>query len=74
MARRADPERISEARRAALRNRLVDEDRLPPELADLWTLGWMTEAGDQGRDRLSASFWDGAREWILEQRGAKQRP
>jgi hypothetical protein len=36
MTRRASPERIYEARRAAIRNRLTDEHRMPPEVAEQW--------------------------------------
>jgi hypothetical protein len=70
LSRRPDPERIFEARRAAITNRLVDEDRVPRELAEQWIRGWELEADDRGLQRQSASFWDDARAWILEQRRA----
>jgi hypothetical protein len=59
VSRRADPDRIYQARRAAIRNRLTDEDRLPPELADVWIAAWEVEAADRGIERYSAAFLGG---------------
>jgi hypothetical protein len=68
VSRRPDPERIYQARRDAIRNRLIDQERIPPELVELWIRAWELEAGDRGLDRLTAAFWDGAGEWILGRR------
>jgi hypothetical protein len=72
MAGRPDPERIYQARRAALLARLTQEDRMAPELADVWVAAWEVEAADRGLERHSPAFWTDAREWILERR--RRRP
>jgi hypothetical protein len=74
LTRRADPERIYQARRDAVRNRLTDEHRMPPELADQWLRAWEVEAADRGLERLRAEYWDGASEWVVEQRSARKAP
>lgn len=71
MSRRSTPDRIDEARRAATRNRLIDEDRMPPDLVDVWIAAWEVEAADRGLERHSAAFWEGARDWILRSRGRR---
>jgi hypothetical protein len=68
LSRRADPERIYIARRDALLHRLIDQDRIPRELAEQWLRAWELEAVDRGLERLTAAFWDRAGEWVLERR------
>ena len=43
MARRADPERICQARRDAIRNTLTGSG-MPPEMAERWSVAWEIEA------------------------------
>jgi hypothetical protein len=72
VSRRADPERIYEARRAAIRNRLIDEHRMAPELAEQWIRAWEVDAIDRGIERHSSVFWDGAEAWVAEKRSDRQ--
>jgi hypothetical protein len=51
MARRADPERIYLARRAATFRRLVDDDHLGELDAEHWIAAWEREAEASGRQR-----------------------
>jgi hypothetical protein len=68
MSRRADPERLYESRRAAIRNRLLDEFRVPTDLVDVWLAAWEIEAVERGLHRTTGAYWDGAVEWINERR------
>jgi hypothetical protein len=70
MARRADPERINQARRAAIRNVLIDESRMPPATADEWIAKWETEATNRGMTPGS-DYWTIGLVWIKEQRRRK---
>lgn len=67
MARRADPDRIHRARRAAVRNRMVDEFRLSQDAADRWVSAWEERCAVAGIDRASPDYWMDAAGWILEQ-------
>jgi hypothetical protein len=71
MARRADPERIKEARRAAIRNVLIDESRMSPEVADEWTAKWEAEALRKGIEP-SSEYWNIGLVWMSEQLGRKR--
>jgi len=55
MRRRADPERIHLARRAAIRNVIMQSRGLDPELAERWCDAWEAEAALQGLKLGSAS-------------------
>ena len=72
MARRADPERIHEARRAAIRNRLIGSGK-DPDLAERWCDAWEAEAALQGIAR-SSDYWDAGKLWIDAQCAARKRP
>jgi len=72
VARRADPERIYQARRHAIRNRLIGQGNLEDQ-AEAWIVAWET-AGDGRPDRLSAAFLDEAINWIQSERAARRRP
>lgn len=64
MTRRADPERIYLARRAAT-FAILTQTRAIDELdAEHWIARWEREAERQGLDRLSADFWATGRDWI----------
>ena len=66
MARRADPKRIDAARRAAVRNVLIDENGMSPDLADTWITSWEAEAAGRGLVR-SSEYWTLGLVWIHEQ-------
>jgi hypothetical protein len=70
MARRADPERIHQARRAAVRNGLTDYG-MPLEEAEAWCDSWEIEAAKREvqRDR---DYWTVGSAWIAEQRAARR--
>jgi hypothetical protein len=63
MARRADPERINQARRAAIRNALTSEG-MPQELAETWCHSWEVRAAELGLDRLTSDYWTLGLAWI----------
>jgi hypothetical protein len=70
MARRADPERIHQARRAAVRNGLTDYG-MPLEEAERWCDAWELEAAGRGLPK-DAAYWEAGEAWMSEQR-AKRR-
>jgi hypothetical protein len=72
MSRRADPERIDVARRAATLGRLVG-DGVPNETAEAWIAAWDEEAARRGVSR-GAEYWDAAWAWIAEERQTRGRP
>jgi hypothetical protein len=71
MARRADPERIFQARCDAIRNVLTgSEMRL--EIAERWCDAWVLEATRRGSPRDGA-YWRLGSEWIAGERGLDDR-
>jgi len=68
MTRRADPERIYQARRAAARNTLAGTG-MPIETAERWCAAWEAEAASRwlARDR---DYWDLGWDWIEAERAA----
>ena len=72
MTRRADPERIHQARRAAIRNILISGGK-DPEIAERWCDAWEAEAVLQGVDR-GRDYWDAGKHWIDAQCAARKRP
>ena len=70
MARRADPERIFQARRDAIRNTLTGSG-MTPEMAERWCDAWVLEAAGRGlpRDR---TYWTAGAEWIASERAARR--
>jgi len=72
MTRRADPDRIQEARRIAIRNRLTGSG-MDPEVANRWCDAWETEAAlrDVKRD---GDYWEAGRTWIDGQCAARKQP
>jgi hypothetical protein len=56
MSRRADPDRIYLARRAAQFRRLVDDQHIEELDAEHWIRAWEREAESRGVDRLAGSF------------------
>ena len=72
MAHRADPERIYQARRAAIRNTLISSGK-EPEVAERWCDAWEAEAAVQGISRNS-DYWDAGKFWIDAQCAATRTP
>jgi hypothetical protein len=72
MSRRADPERIYEARRTANRNRLIREC-VTESTADAWIAAWEDEAARRGLKRGQA-FWQVGWAWIRAERQRQARP
>jgi hypothetical protein len=70
MARRADPERIYQAGRAAIRNRLLSEG-VSPERTEFWLTAWELEAATRELP-TSGDFWTVGDAWIAEQRAARR--
>jgi hypothetical protein len=62
--RRADPERIYEAKLAGLRRRIVDGWRQSEAAADELLLEWEQEASARGINRREPAYWDQAARWI----------
>jgi hypothetical protein len=74
MTRRADPDGIYHARRAAMVRRLADEAGLEDREAHAWIDRWEDEAATLGLDRHTRRFWEEADRWIAEQRRRGKRP
>ncbi len=72
MTRHPDPERIHEARRAAVRNTLAGTG-MPIETAERWCEAWEADAERRGlaRDR---DYWDAGWNWIEAERAARRSP
>jgi hypothetical protein len=66
VSRRPDLKRINEARRAAVRNVLIDENRMAATVADAWVREWESEARGRGHE-LDAEYWTIGLAWIHEQ-------
>lgn len=66
MARRADPQRINQAREDATRNRLM-QSGMSRERADEWLARWAVQAGQDGLTP-DAGYWDAGWKWIEERR------
>jgi hypothetical protein len=72
MARRADPKRIHQARRTAVRNSLTDYG-MPREDVERWCDAWELEAAMRDLPRDS-NYWTVGSAWIAEERAARRRP
>jgi hypothetical protein len=68
MARRADPKRIDQAKRAAIAGRLGDSG-MQAETVERWLVAWEAV----GEDRPDRDFWDRGFAWVSEQRAAGRR-
>jgi hypothetical protein len=73
MSRRADPQRIYEAQRAGIRQRLIVQGVIPAT-ADSWITAW--EAETSGREDLGRGgrYWDAGWNWIAEEREKRAKP
>jgi hypothetical protein len=68
MTRRADPDRIHQARRAAIRNTLTDSG-MSPQTAERWCDAWVLEATGRGLPHDGA-YWQVGADWIAAERAA----
>lgn len=74
MSRRADPERIYQARRAALRERLISTGMLP-DVADRWIAHWEARGHPASPTAWNAGFvWASAFDWITDLHARGLRP
>jgi hypothetical protein len=73
VSRRADPERIYQANRIAIRNGLTDYG-VSLELAERWCDAWEAEAASRNIERLTRDYWTFGSAWIREQRQARREP
>ncbi len=62
MSRRADPENIYLARRAAVLS-ILTTSGVSRERAELLVREWEADAEARGVPRLDRTFWEGAAEW-----------
>jgi hypothetical protein len=67
MGRRSTPERIYQARRAAMVARLIQVGRKSPEAAESLVTAWEAEAASRRLDRFSDAFRDESEAWLREQ-------
>jgi hypothetical protein len=67
MARRADPQRIFQARRDAIRNTLTGSG-MSLEDAERWCSAWEVEAASRGLPRDGA-YWQVGAQWIAAEPG-----
>lgn len=72
MGRRGDPERIHQARRAAIRNRLISTGK-DPDIAERWCDAWEAEAALRDMKR-NGDYWEAGKLWIDAQCAARKRP
>jgi hypothetical protein len=72
MGRRSSPDRIYEARRAAVLSRLIQERRLSEQRAEGLVAAWEAEASERGLRRDSAGFWFDADPWLAGQLKTKR--
>jgi hypothetical protein len=70
MGRRADPERIHEARRYAVRNGLTDYG-MALEDAERWCDAWVLEATGRGLPH-DFDYWTFGEAWIAAERAARR--
>jgi hypothetical protein len=61
-------QRIWDAQRSGLRNRLRDQWRLSEERAETFLAAWEDEAASRGLRKLSEGYWAAAEDWLTEAR------
>ena len=72
MSRRADPARIDQARRAAIRNRLTGEG-VTEATAEAWIAAWDAHAAEHGLEP-GRVYWERGWEWITAERRQPLNP
>ena len=70
VGRRADPERIFQARRAAVRYSLMDYGMDEPT-ANRWCDAWELKASGRGYSK-DATYWQAGHEWFAAERAARR--
>jgi hypothetical protein len=70
MARRSDPERILQARRAAIRNTLTGSG-MSLEDAERWCDAWGFEAAGRGLPK-DGDYWTAGAAWIAAERAGRR--
>ena len=73
MSHHDDPGRDHLARRAAIRDVIMESKGLNTDVAERWCDAWEAEAALQGLDR-DTTYWDAGRAWIDTQCDARKRP
>lgn len=73
MARRPDPHRIHEAKRAATVERLVSAG-IGRGDAEPWVAAWEREAEAQGLPRTDHDYWEAGMTWIAMRRALDRKP
>lgn len=73
MARRADPERIHQAKRAGTLAGLVDQHRVPRDKAEALIAAWEVEAEHRELARTNNDYWSTGRVWMLERRAQDRK-
>lgn len=73
MSKELRDERIHQARRAAIRNRLLTGTGMDRDVAERWCDAWEAEAALQ-RIARNSDYWDTGRLWIDAQYAAGKPP
>jgi hypothetical protein len=66
-------ERIHQARRAAIRNRLISNTGFDPDVAERWCDAWEAEGALRELKR-DGDYWEAGKLWIDAQCAARKRP
>jgi hypothetical protein len=74
VARRADPQRIYEAKRAAYLERLVSNFGIPRPDAEPWIAAWEREAEARGLSPTERDYWEAGLSWVAMTRAKDRRP
>lgn len=72
MSRRADPERIYQARRSAVFRKLTATGAIDELDAQHWIAAWERSPQAELADRLTPEFWEAGELWILSSRLARR--
>ena len=72
MSRPADPQRICQAGRAAIRSRLLSS-AISDDTAERWLASWEIEAAACGIP-TTGDFWTVGDAWIAEERALRRQP
>jgi hypothetical protein len=72
VTRRADPERVHQARRDAIRDYLIGSGK-DRAVAERWCDAWTAEAALRSL-KPGADYWDAGKLWIDQQCAARKQP
>jgi hypothetical protein len=59
-------QRIWDAQRSGLKNRLRDQSRIPEARVELLLADWDAEAAERGLQKLNEGYWAAAEIWLAE--------